>query len=67
MLADLSDLSDLRDKFSVWLTKEKGVAVVPGSSFYSSPNSGGNLIRFAFCKTVDPLEGVDRLMSTRSG
>ena len=44
-----------------------GVAVVPGSSFYSSPNSGGNLIRFAFCKTVDPLEGVDRLMSTKSG
>jgi aminotransferase len=69
VLADFSDLSDLPDyEFCTWLTKEKGVAVVPGSSFYSSPSVGRKLIRFAFCKTVDVLEeAVARLMTTRSG
>ncbi|UCG87381.1 MAG: aminotransferase class I/II-fold pyridoxal phosphate-dependent enzyme [Gemmatimonadota bacterium] len=68
VLADFSDLSDLPDdQFSVWLTKEKGVAVVPGSSFYSSAPLECKLIRFAFCKTVDVLEeAVARLMTTRS-
>ncbi len=40
-MADFSDLSDLPDdQFSVWLAKEKGVAVVPGSNFYSLPKWG---------------------------
>ena len=63
ILADFSDLSELPDdEFSVWLTKEVGVAPVPGSSFYSRPELGRKLVRFAFCKTVDVLqEAVERL------
>lgn len=63
ILADFSALSDKDDtEFSVWLTQEIGVAPVPGSSFYSRPEDGAHLVRFAFCKTVEILEeGVARL------
>lgn len=66
VLADFSALSELPDdQFALWLTETKGVAVVPGSSFYSSPGSGRKLVRFAFCKTVDVLEqAVTRLLTT---
>ncbi|UCD24560.1 MAG: aminotransferase class I/II-fold pyridoxal phosphate-dependent enzyme, partial [Gemmatimonadota bacterium] len=61
VLADFSALSDLPDdEFSRWLTSEVGVAVVPGSSFYSAPEDGRKLVRFAFCKTVDVLEEANR-------
>jgi aspartate/methionine/tyrosine aminotransferase len=65
VLADFTALSELPDdQFAVWLTETKGVAVVPGSSFYSSPGSGRSLVRFAFCKTVDVLEqAVTRLLT----
>lgn len=65
VLADFTTLSELPDdQFAVWLTETKGVAVVPGSSFYSSPGSGRSLVRFAFCKTVDVLEqAVTRLLT----
>jgi aminotransferase len=67
VLADFSDLSSLNDiEFSESLTRNIGVAVVPGSSFYSSPELGRKLVRFAFCKTVDLLEeAVQRLLSLR--
>lgn len=63
ILADFSALSDKDDtEFSMWLTQEIGVAPVPGSSFYSRPEDGAHLVRFAFCKTVEILEeGVARL------
>jgi len=63
ILADFTELSALPDdEFAVWLTREVGVAVVPGSSFYSRPELGRTLVRFAFCKTVDVLEeAVHRL------
>ena len=63
VLADFSDLSDLPDDaFSAWLTREVGVAPVPGSSFYSRPELGRTVVRFAFCKTNDLLqEAVKRL------
>jgi len=38
------------------LTKDVGVAVVPGSSFFSRPKLGAHLVRFAFCKKVETLE-----------
>jgi len=57
VLADFSALSDLPDvRFAEWLTREVGVATVPGSSFYRSEGAGSNVIRFAFCKTLDLLE-----------
>lgn len=68
VLADFSELSDLPDdEFSFWLTSEIGVAPVPGSSFYSEPQDGRHLARFAFCKTEDLLEqAAERLITIRS-
>jgi aminotransferase len=68
VLAEFSDLSDLRDDaFAHWLTREVGVAPVPGSSFYSRPELGRTLVRFAFCKTEDTLRmAVERLQRCRS-
>jgi len=67
ILADFSEISDLPDdEFSYWLTREIGVAPVPGSSFYSDPAAGRRLVRFAFCKTTDVLEeAAERLASLR--
>ncbi len=59
VMADFSairpDLDDVA--FARWLTMEKRVAVVPGSSFYrGQPGLGRNLVRFAFPKQVATLE-----------
>ncbi len=57
ILADFSELSDLRGvEFAMWLTKEVGVATVPGTSFYSKPQMGETATRFAFCKKAETLE-----------
>jgi len=63
ILADFSALSDLpAPEFARWLTVEGGVATVPGTSFFSRPQDGGQLTRFAFCKTEELLrEAVHRL------
>jgi aspartate/methionine/tyrosine aminotransferase len=46
------------------MTREFGVATVPGSSFYSDPALGRKLVRFAFCKTEAMLQdAVGRLMA----
>jgi aminotransferase len=68
VLADFSALSDRTDTdFAIWLTEEIGVAPVPGSSFYSKPEMGRALVRFAFCKTEPMLqEAVKRLAGVRS-
>ncbi len=67
VLADFSEISDLPDdEFSYWLTREIGVAPVPGSSFYDDPADGRHLIRFAFPKTLDLLqEAGERLAAVR--
>jgi aminotransferase len=67
VLADFSALSALPDdEFAFWLTKQVGVAPVPGSSFYSRPELGRNLVRFAFCKTDEVLQqAAGRLRSVR--
>lgn len=41
--------------FSRWLTREVGVAVVPGSSFYATPGLGRREVRFAFAKKAETL------------
>lgn len=63
MMADFSALSTLDDvAFSTFLARECGVAPVPGSSFYSRPEDGRKLVRFAFCKRGATLErAVERL------
>ncbi len=63
ILADFSALSDLPDtEFALWLARERGVAPVPGSSFFSRPELGRHYVRFVFCKTDDLLtEAAARL------
>lgn len=63
VLVDFSELSDEDDTtFSKRLAREAGVAPVPGSSFFSVPERGRNLVRFAFCKRVETLrEAGERL------
>jgi aminotransferase len=67
ILADFSALSDLDDtKFAHWLTKEVGVAPVPGSSFYHD-GGGKTIVRFAFCKQLATLEAAsERLARVRA-
>ena len=69
ILADFSALSDLPDdRFARWLTSEIGVAPVPGSSFFSKPEMGRTLVRFAFCKTEEQLrEAGERLQAVKGG
>lgn len=55
MLAAYRHFSDLSDQaFARWLTKEKGVAVIPISSFYTD-GTDEQIIRFCFAKTDDLL------------
>lgn len=50
-------------RFAHWMTTEIGVAVVPGTSFYSLPGYGRQSIRFAFPKKVVTLrEAAERMM-----
>jgi aminotransferase len=64
ILADFSAISELPDdQFAIWLTKEIGVAPVPGSSFYSRAELGRRLVRFAFCKTQDLLQDAARRLA----
>ena len=69
VMTDFSELSDLPDdRFAEWLTTEHGVAPVPGSSFYSRPELGRKVVRFAFCKTMEMLgEAAQRLRAVRGG
>lgn len=61
ILADFSALSELDDTaFAYWLARERGVAPVPGSSFFSQPELGRKFVRFVFCKTDDLLEEAAR-------
>jgi aminotransferase len=67
IMADFSAMSDLDDtKFAHWMTKEIGVATVPGSSFYHA-NGGKTIVRFAFCKQLATLErAAERLANVRA-
>jgi aminotransferase len=65
ILCNFSGMSELNDTdFARHLVTERGVASVPGSSFFSRPELGRHLVRFAFCKTdVVLTEAVRRLGS----
>ncbi len=58
ILADFSQVfPDLDDRaFSHLLARDGGVAPVPGSSFFSSPKRGSQVVRFAFCKQLETLK-----------
>ncbi len=61
VMADISSLRQPNDVAAArWLVEEVGVAAVPGSSFFSRPELGSHLLRFAFPKRVETLEEAGR-------
>ena len=46
-------------EFSKFLVKDIGVATVPGSSFFSDPAAGKDIIRFTFCKKEETLRAAE--------
>lgn len=68
VLADISRFGYKTDlEFAQYLVKEIGVAVVPGSSFFSQPEAGKNFIRFCFSKKPETLAAAsDRLLKLQS-
>jgi aspartate/methionine/tyrosine aminotransferase len=68
VLADFSALSKEDDvTFSRRLTREAGVAPVPGSSFFRGNGGGQDLIRFVFCKQLPTLEEAASRLRTFAG
>jgi len=67
ILCDISGFGFHDDTaFARWLITEVGVAGVPGSSFFSRPELGRDLLRFTFCKTDEVLRDAgERLLTTR--
>ena len=61
MLADVNSFGNKNLDFAIYLVKERGVAVVPGSSFYSD-HQGDDLVRFSFSVGLELLKrAIDRL------
>lgn len=59
MMSDITRWDYPNDvEMSRFLVKEVGVATVPGSSFFSDPESGKDLIRFTFCKKPETLDAA---------
>jgi methionine aminotransferase len=52
---DYSAISDLSEAdFSMWLTREIGVAAIPVSAFYTQPRESG-VVRFCYAKKEETL------------
>jgi aspartate/methionine/tyrosine aminotransferase len=67
VMADIAGFGFPDDvRFARHMVEDVGVAVVPGSSFFSRPELGAHLVRFAFCKKLETLkEAGERLRSLR--
>ncbi|MFX1280590.1 MAG: pyridoxal phosphate-dependent aminotransferase [Promethearchaeota archaeon] len=65
MFADISQFGMDDLEFSDFLVKDEGVAVVPGSSFYSGndvENPGSNYVRFSISQKLETLkDAIERL------
>jgi aspartate/methionine/tyrosine aminotransferase len=66
-MADFSQLDIPQAKwndmdFALWMTKEIGVAVVPGSKFYTEAGHGNSSVRFAFPKRLETLQEASARM-----
>ncbi len=64
IIADMSALMPQLDAaddvdFSRKLIERARVATVPGSAFYSQPESGRTQVRFCFCKKTETLRAVE--------
>lgn len=59
VMCDISGLGFSSDlEMADFLVRELGLAVVPGSSFYSDPSAGAQQVRFAFPKRMSTLEAA---------
>jgi aminotransferase len=59
IMTDISGFGFKDDlQFSQHLVRDIGVAVVPGSSFYSRPELGAQQVRFCFCKRDETLQAA---------
>jgi aminotransferase len=68
VMADISALTAVDDaSFAAGLVRDAGVAVVPGSSFFSQPALGRNLVRFCFCKKDETLDEAARRLEKWAG
>lgn len=64
MLASYQDISDMGDQqFARWMTRQKGVATIPISSFYTD-DTDEHIIRFCFAKTDELLLQAAELITT---
>jgi aspartate/methionine/tyrosine aminotransferase len=64
VMTDVSTFGFPNDvEFAHYLVREIGVAVVPGSSFYSDPAAGRQQVRFCFSKTDATLDEAARRLS----
>lgn len=62
-MTDISDFGFENDlKFTEYMIKEIGVAVVPGSSFYRRPELGAQRVRFCYCKSDETLHAAAERM-----
>ncbi len=63
-LADYSAISDQPDmEFAKWITKAKGVAVIPLSPFYRAPPAT-RIVRFCFAKQNETLARAAEILCT---
>jgi aminotransferase len=68
VMADISRLGYEHDVAAAHdLVDRVGVATVPGSSFFSRPEPGAHLLRFAFCKKLETLEASGERLRTLGG
>lgn len=69
VMTDISEFGFDNDiEFTMHLIREIGVAVVPGSSFYHSPELGRQQVRFCFCKKDETLEAAaEKLQRLKKG
>jgi aspartate/methionine/tyrosine aminotransferase len=59
VMADVTSLGFSDDVAAArYLVEVAGVATVPGSSFFSRPELGARLLRFAFCKRLETLDAA---------
>jgi len=66
VMTDISDFGFKSDiEFTEYLVRDVGVAVVPGSSFYSRPELGSQQVRFCFCKRDETLIAAAERIQTR--
>lgn len=50
-----------------WLPEHAGVAAIPPSAFYSNPEDGAELVRFAFCKRTETIDEAIRRLRAALG